>query len=221
MTSINRYDEPKLISALAYEEESQKYPAGVLILKGSRAIRAGDALSKDIVNSTGDRDVLKVVKSTSLRISLSSTTQKSIWVEDAHAFVVGDEIKIGALTAQTCTGIDYDRNRIDFATAPGTIQAPGIIVRVPDNNQDHAVAIAALPLVDKNAYKLSGNINLVTPRDRDVFYGSAYIRGVFWLDVLVNGHFHNGDPIDLSLGGRRHHKNNTYIIDRVSADYEG
>ena len=217
MTTINRYDEPKLRTALAYKQGSQKYPGGVLVKAGSRAIRVGDVLSKD--TSTSGVDQLVVVKYTKLREAITDSAT-ALKVDDAHAFEVGDEVKVGTLTAQTCSEIDYETNTITLDTAPGTATNADVAVVVETNDADHPVAIANSPLVDKDAYVDDDMSGLVTPRDRDVFYGSAYIRGVFWSEIIFNGNFENGNSVDTAFGGRYNDHNKTYIIDRVAQHYE-
>ena len=220
MTTLHTWGEERVRTALAYKEGSQKYPGGVLVKAGRRGFRVGDVLSRDPAVTTGDALIVSKFSEARGAQSVGAT----LAVVDAHAFEAGDSIVVSSQAARTIASVDYDDNVITLtANLAGAVTNQAFVRVVGEASQ--SVAIANLPLVDKDAYRTSSKANLVTPRLDDTFFGDAYIRGVFWSRVLCDGHFEAyGSGVSPKsaadgFGGRLNTRNHTFIVDRASAHY--
>ena len=214
--TIERWSQQRIESALAFAQGSVKYPGGITIEGGKRAIRVGDFLAK--VNRSGNnREEYVVGKNARLAVA-TVTTNAIVVVDDAHPFEVGDELQVDSATAHTIIAINYETNTITLDSNNSAADAVGAQVICSDDDQDEVVCIANAPLVAREGYR-GDKSGLVTPEGL-TFYGDAYILGTFWIDKLRQGLFQNGHREDTDLGGRYNSNNGTYIVSTVSNHYE-
>lgn len=181
---ITRSENERVETALAFKSGAMMFPGGVYIPAGSRAIRVGDVLTMD--KSELDSTMMKPMKRAVLSSALADTDTSAV-LDDAHPFEVGDEIKVGTANAQTCVAINYDTNTVTVDTTWGYLGSVGSEVFCDTDDQDVAVAIANLPVVDKNAYRANARANLITPMESGVFFADAYVTGTFYATKLNGG----------------------------------
>ena len=208
---FTRDDNERLLEVLYDTQMLTMLPGGGQIHAGSRAVRAGDLVSR-YTGGTRDKKFI-VAKQSQLRVALGAAST-SVQVDDAHPFEIGDELRVGTHSSQAITAIDYDSNTITIEAAAGA-GAINTNVYVDGNNGHRVVAIALLPSKDRNSPSLS-------PLDGDS-YLTAALTGRFKGNRLLN-FSNNSDHYGISdLAGRyqidANHGNGLYIVDRVSATF--
>lgn len=209
------WGDEQIKAVLQTTEGSMKLPGGAVVKGGSRGIRSGDLLAYTDITA-GDGVHLQVCKYT---LVTAASGASDISVLDAHPFEVGDNISIGS-DDEVIQSINYETNVITIVST-ATVAADDVVVpSSTTTEEDHAVAIAGVPLVHREAYR-AGKVNLVTPVD-DALYGDAYLMGVFYLSVLQDGNF-NANAAAASpkadLNGRINTESDTYIISVIPSTY--
>ena len=216
MSEIRVWDDEGLIAVLLHMQGAIKYPAGIQVASGERGIRSGDILAKD-TSKTGDYAVVCKVTQLAAAASSGATT---ITVDDAHPFQVGDSIVVASQSARTIGSINYGNNQLTITSGLASNASNNTTVVARANDKDHPIAIANTPVLDKDSSR-SGNLSdLVTPIDRTIAYGDAYVVGTFKADVIQNGNFQNGNLVDTAFAGRYNAHNKTYVISSFPANYE-
>ncbi len=177
----------QLLAVLFDTQGLEKYPGGLRIGGGQRAVREGDPIAIQTATFTG------LVSKYSQLAADSDQAATTATLDDAHPFEVGDVgvFDDGAALQETVTitAIDYATDIITFT--PAIIDVAGFDIDdhfgVITNNQDNAVGIALVPVRDRRAAELGfpGPDDL-TPRGSTTMFGDLAIRGRFRLNRLRN-----------------------------------
>ncbi len=181
----------QLLAVLFDNQGLQKYPGGLRIPGGGRAVRDGDCIAINTSNDTGLVAKYSQIAATVAQAAVVAT------LDDAHPFAVGDAVRFddGAALQEdvTISAINYTTNVITFT--PAIIDAAGFAiddhVSVIANNVDEAIGIALVPLRDRRAAQLGiPGADDLTPRGSTTMFGDIAITGRFRLNrlrVLVDG----------------------------------
>jgi hypothetical protein len=212
MSEITEWSDEQIRAILFDRQGLTKYPGGLPVAAGARAIRDGDILAKETTGNT-----VIVCKRTELAAA-EPQTETLILVDDAHPFEVADVVQIGdEATTLNVVSLNYDTNVITMgALTHATGQDVDAIFHVAALAQDDALGIALTGVYKRDAAASGLNVDLVTPAST-VFYGDIAITGRFRLDQLRN--FRAGNVMDTSLGGLELADNNTYVISTPSTNY--
>ena len=179
MTYFKRSKNESLEAVLFDRQGLMLWPGGGSVPAGVRSVRGGDILARN----TSTKKFI-VVKSSFLT-ALVAANATVVNVNDAHPFEVGDSIVVGTATAETITAINYVTHQITLGTSISKAVANKTAVKVITNGQGKGVAVALLPVRDKDAAILEEKDD-VTPRLSDTLYGTIALKGRFKYDKMKN-----------------------------------
>ena len=177
----------QLLAVLFDRQGLTKYPGGLPIPGGGRAVREGDPIAIDTNDDTG------LVSKYSQLAADADQAVTVVTLDDAHPFEIGDscEFDDGAALQETVTitAINYETNVVTFT--PAVIDAAGFDIddhfAVITNNVDNAIGIALVPVRDRRAAELGiPGADDLTPRGRTPMFGDIALTGRFRLARLRN-----------------------------------